>query len=283
VYHAAAYKHVPMVERNIIEGVCNNVIGTLRTAQAAIEARVENFVLVSTDKAVSPTSVMGASKRFAELVLQALEPTTDSTRFSMVRFGNVLESSGSVVPLFREQIKAGGPVTVTHPEIIRYFMTIPEAAQLVIQAGGMAHGGEVFVLDMGEPVKIRDLAVRMIRLMGLTVRDDENPNGDIEISFTGLRPAEKLYEELLIGENVSGTDHPRIMRAREDYLPSEELHGLLEELQQGIEALDRGLVRDVLLRAVREYEPRNGIDDLIWEEPEATEDSKVVPLNPGAA
>jgi FlaA1/EpsC-like NDP-sugar epimerase len=214
VYHAAAYKHVPLVEKNIIEGVCNNVLGTLRTARAARDAGVETFVLVSTDKAVSPTSIMGASKRFAELVLQALQENANGTRFAMVRFGNVLESSGSVVPLFRDQIRRGGPVTVTHPEIIRYFMTIPEAAQLVIQAGGMAHGGEVFVLDMGEPVKIRDLAARMIKLMGLTVKDGDNPNGDIEISFTGLRPAEKLYEELLIGENVAGTEHPRIMRRR---------------------------------------------------------------------
>ena len=285
VYHAAAYKHVPMVERNVVEGVSNNVLGTLRTAQAAINAQVENFVLVSTDKAVSPTSVMGASKRFAELVLQSFDEARDTTRFSMVRFGNVLESSGSVVPLFREQIKAGGPVTVTHPEIIRYFMTIPEAAQLVIQAGGMAHGGEVFVLDMGQPVKIRDLAARMIRLMGLTVRDEENPNGDIEISFTGLRPAEKLYEELLIGENVSGTDHPRIMRAREDYLASEELYVLLADLEAAISSLDREGVREVLCRAVKEYRPRNGIDDLVWNESKEVGrqvERKVVNLNPGA-
>jgi FlaA1/EpsC-like NDP-sugar epimerase len=216
VYHAAAYKHVPLVEQNIIEGVCNNVLGTLRTARAARDTGVETFVLVSTDKAVSPTSIMGASKRFAELVLQALQENANGTRFAMVRFGNVLESSGSVVPLFREQIRRGGPVTVTHPEIIRYFMTIPEAAQLVIQAGGMAHGGEVFVLDMGEPVKI---------------------NGDIEISFTGLRPAEKLYEELLIGENVAGTEHPRIMRAREDYLSRDEINPLLDELQLAARAV----------------------------------------------
>ncbi len=285
VYHAAAYKHVPLVEQNLIEGVCNNVLGTLRTARAARDTGVTTFVLVSTDKAVSPTSIMGASKRFAELVLQALQESAESTCFAMVRFGNVLESSGSVVPLFREQIRQGGPVTVTHPEIIRYFMTIPEAAQLVIQAGGMAHGGEVFVLDMGEPVKIRDLAARMIMLMGLTVKDADNPNGDIEISFTGLRPAEKLYEELLIGENVAGTEHPRIMRAREDYLSREEINPLLDELQLAARSADRRLMRDVLLRAVREYQPNNGIDDLLWEEGEPAEvpveKGKVVNLDPG--
>ena len=287
VYHAAAYKHVPLVEQNIIEGVCNNVLGTLRTARAARESGVETFVLVSTDKAVSPTSIMGASKRFAELVLQALQETANGTRFAMVRFGNVLESSGSVVPLFREQIRRGGPVTVTHPEIIRYFMTIPEAAQLVIQAGGMAHGGEVFVLDMGEPVKIRDLATRMINLMGLTIKDADHPNGDIEISFTGLRPAEKLYEELLIGENVAGTDHPRIMQAREDYLSRDQINPLLDELQLAARTVDRARVRDVLLRAVAEYEPNNGIDDLLWEEAEPAkvpaETGKVVTMDPAAA
>ena len=287
VYHAAAYKHVPLVEQNLIEGVCNNVLGTLRTARAARETGVETFVLVSTDKAVSPTSVMGASKRFAELVLQALQDSTDSTRFAMVRFGNVLESSGSVVPLFREQIRHGGPVTVTHPEIIRYFMTIPEAAQLVIQAGGMAQGGEVFVLDMGEPVKIRDLAARMIKLMGLTVKDADHPDGDIEINFTGLRPAEKLYEELLIGENVAGTEHPRIMRAREDYLRRDEINPLLDELQLAARRVDRRLVRDVLTRAVREYQPSNGIDDLLWDDSEPAappaEKSKVVTIDPAAA
>ena len=287
VYHAAAYKHVPLVEQNLIEGVCNNVLGTLRTARAARDTGVETFVLVSTDKAVSPTSVMGASKRFAELVLQALQDSARSTRFAMVRFGNVLESSGSVVPLFREQIRQGGPVTVTHPEIIRYFMTIPEAAQLVIQAGGMAQGGEVFVLDMGEPVKIRDLAARMIKLMGLTVKDADHPDGDIEIKFTGLRPAEKLYEELLIGENVAGTEHPRIMRAREDYLSRDAINPLLDELQLAARRVDRRLVRDVLLRAVREYQPSNGIDDLLWDESEPVaapaEKSKVVTIDPAAS
>jgi FlaA1/EpsC-like NDP-sugar epimerase len=284
VYHAAAYKHVPLVEQNIVEGVCNNVFGTYRTAMAAIQARVKTFVLVSTDKAVSPTSVMGASKRMAELALQSFQDTTDITRFAMVRFGNVLESSGSVVPLFREQIKNGGPVTVTHPEIIRYFMTIPEAAQLVIQAGGMARGGEVFVLDMGEPVKIRDLAQRMVRLMGLTVRDDDNPHGDIEIHYTGLRPAEKLYEELLIGDNVAGTEHPRIMQAREDYLPTLELAPLLQELQRTAEELDCCGVRDTLIRAVREYRPENGVDDLLCRgrDVPAEEEQKVVSIEKSA-
>src|SRR5690606_12567145 len=198
--------------RNMIEGIHNNVFSTLRLAEAAIESSVETFVLISTDKAVNPTNVMGATKRFAELTLQALQECASGTRFCMVRFGNVLESSGSVVPLFREQIKRGGPVTVTHKDIIRYFMTIPEAAQLVLQAGSMAQGGDVFVLDMGEPVRIVDLARRMIKLMGASVRDENNPDGDIEIVFTGLRPAEKLYEELLIGGNVVGTGHPMIMR-----------------------------------------------------------------------
>ena len=208
VYHAAAYKHVPIVEHNVFEGIHNNVLGTLYAARAAIDTGVESFVLISTDKAVNPTNVMGATKRFAELILQAFNTQSLSTKFSMVRFGNVLESSGSVVPLFKEQIKNGGPVTVTHRDIIRYFMTIPEAAQLVIQAGSMATGGDVFVLDMGKPVKILDLAHRMINLMGMTVRDAEHPDGDIEIEFVGLRPAEKLFEELLIGSNVSGTGHP---------------------------------------------------------------------------
>ena len=223
VYHAAAYKHVPIVEQNVIEGIYNNVIATWYTAEAAHETDVETFVLVSTDKAVNPTNVMGATKRFAEMVLQGLHHRGSKTRFCMVRFGNVLASSGSVVPLFNEQIKAGGPVTVTHPEVIRYFMTIPEAAQLVIQAGSMANGGDVFVLDMGKPVRICDLARRMIHLMGLTVRDEQHPDGDIEIAYTGLRPAEKLYEELLIGNNVTGTQHPMILRAIEHFLPWEKV------------------------------------------------------------
>src|SRR6202167_1392595 len=215
VYHAAAYKHVPIVEHNIVEGIHNNVITTWYAAEAALETNVDTFVLVSTDKAVNPANVMGATKRFAELVLQALQQRSKHTHFCMVRFGNVLASSGSVVPLFQEQIKKGGPVTVTHPDVIRYFMTIPEAAQLVIQAGAMAGGGDVFVLDMGQPVRICDLARRMIHLMGMTVRDDQHPEGDIEINYMGLRAAEKLFEELLIGANVAGAEHPKIMRAIE--------------------------------------------------------------------
>jgi FlaA1/EpsC-like NDP-sugar epimerase len=264
VYHAAAYKHVPLVEHNLLEGVHNNVFGTLHMAKAAIEAGVDTFVLISTDKAVGPTSVMGATKRFAELILQGLQDEHPPIRFSMVRFGNVLASSGSVVPLFREQIRKGGPVTVTHREIIRYFMTIPEATQLVIQAGAMAEGGDVFVLDMGQPVKIRDLARRMINLMGLTVRDETNPDGDIAIKYTGLRPAEKLFEELLIGTDVSGTNHPRIMRANEHYMPFDDLVPLLEELRIASINLDRERAREVLKKAVAGYEPMNGIEDLVW-------------------
>ncbi len=264
VFHAAAYKHVPIVEQNVFEGIHNNIFGTLHTVRSAIKSKVEKFVLISTDKAVNPTNVMGATKRFAELVLQSFQESNDSTTLCMVRFGNVLESSGSVVPLFKEQIRRGGPVTVTHRDIIRYFMTIPEASQLVIQAAAMARGGDVFVLDMGKPVKISDLARRMINLMGLTVRDESNPDGDIEIRFVGLRPAEKLFEELLIGENVSGTEHPRIMRADEDFLPYEALNALLEELMGASISLDYDRARRVLLTAVREYEPTNDIDDLIF-------------------
>ena len=264
IYHAAAYKHVPLVEHNILEGVQNNVLGTLYLAQAAVAAGVETFVLISTDKAVSPTSVMGATKRFAELILQAMQEKHGDIRFCMVRFGNVLESSGSVVPLFRKQIRAGGPVTVTHRDIIRYFMTIPEAAQLVIQAAAMARGGDVFVLDMGEPVLIVDLALRMIKLMGCTIRDVNNPDGDIEIVFTGLRPAEKLYEELLIGSNVSGTDHPRILRANEEYISIQSLSALVGELQAATLSLDRDRTRDILMRTINEYAPTNGIEDLVW-------------------
>lgn len=230
VYHAAAYKHVPLVEYNVVEGVRNNLFGTWYAAEAAIASGVETFVLISTDKAVRPTNVMGASKRLAELVLQALSQRQHSTRFCMVRFGNVLGSSGSVVPLFREQIRRGGPVTVTHKDIIRYFMTIPEAAQLVIQAGAMGQGGDVFVLDMGEPVKIADLAKRMIHLMGLEVKDEVHPNGDIEVKYSGLRPGEKLYEELLIGESVRETAHPRIMAADEVYLTWSQMENLLLQL-----------------------------------------------------
>ncbi|MGI9232882.1 MAG: polysaccharide biosynthesis protein [Woeseiaceae bacterium] len=273
VYHAAAYKHVPIVEHNVFEGIHNNVFGTLYTARAAMDAGAESFVLVSTDKAVNPTNVMGATKRFAELILQAMNVHSDGTKFSMVRFGNVLESSGSVVPLFKDQINHGGPVTVTHRDIIRYFMTIPEAAQLVIQAGSMATGGDVFVLDMGKPVKILDLAHRMINLMGMTVRDEEHADGDIEIEFVGLRPAEKLYEELLIGSNVSGTGHPRIMRADEDCLSLEVLSELLDQLRQASQDLDYEKARTILLTAVKEYDPQNGLDDLIWLRKAAAGDS----------
>jgi FlaA1/EpsC-like NDP-sugar epimerase len=264
VYHAAAYKHVPLVEHNMIEGIHNNVFGTLHAAEAAIAAGVKSFVLVSTDKAVLPTNVMGATKRFAELVLQGLNQRGSSTTFCIVRFGNVLASSGSVVPLFREQIRQGGPVTVTHPEIYRYFMTIPEAASLVIQAGSMGTGGDVFVLDMGKPVRIRDLAEKMIHLMGLTVRDEDHPDGDIEIRYTGLRPAEKLYEELLIGNDVSGTEHRSIMRAEEDFLPWDELKPLLDQLWAACQRLDCNKAREVLLRAVVGYSPTKEVEDLVW-------------------
>ena len=266
VYHAAAYKHVPIVEHNMIEGIRNNVLGTWHTALAAEQSGVDTFVLISTDKAVSPVNVMGASKRFAELVLQGLHDRSSTTRFCMVRFGNVLASSGSVVPLFREQIRRGGPVTVTHPEIIRYFMTIPEAAQLVIQAGSMGKGGDVFVLDMGRPVRIEDLARRMIHLMGLTVRDGNDPDGDIAIEYTGLRPAEKLYEELLIGNNVTGTEHPMIMRAMEESLPWEELEACIGMLLDAVKESDCRAARAVLKDHVAGYTPNNGIEDLAWAE-----------------
>ena len=256
VYHAAAYKHVPLVEHNPSEGLQNNVLGTLNLAQAAKKHHTSNFVLISTDKAVRPTNVMGATKRFAELVLQALANEENSgTCFSMVRFGNVLGSSGSVVPLFREQIKAGGPVTLTHAEVTRYFMTIPEAAQLVIQAGAMAKGGEVFVLDMGQPVKIYDLAKRMVELSGLSVKNPETGAGDIEIVVTGLRPGEKLYEELLIGENPTSTPHPRIMMAREDFLPWEALQAELALLQQALTKGDFQVLVGQLQRLVNGYQP----------------------------
>ena len=264
IYHAAAYKHVPVVEKNLLEGVRNNALGTYQMAKAARNSSVETFVLISTDKAVSPTSIMGATKRVSELVLQAVQEESPEVRFCMVRFGNVLESSGSVVPLFREQIRYGGPVTVTHRDIIRYFMTIQEAAELVIEAGSMATGGDVFVLDMGKPVRIQDLARRMISLAGLTIRDDDNPDGDIEIVYTGLRPAEKLYEELLIGNDVSGTDHPRIMRAIESFIPFSELQTLMQQLSAALDSQDCDRVRELLINAVSGYEPTNGIDDLAW-------------------
>lgn len=264
IYHAAAYKHVPMVEKNVAEGIRNNVFGTLHCAQAAIAAKVETFVLISTDKAVRPTNTMGASKRFAELVCQALAEES-KTRFTMVRFGNVLGSSGSVVPLFRTQIARGGPVTVTHPEVIRYFMTIPEAAELVIQAGAMGQGGDVFVLDMGEAVKITDLARRMINLSGFSVKDENTPNGDVAISYVGLRPGEKLYEELLIGDNVSETVHPKIMRAQEKVIAWDELQIILSDLQNAATTSDYEEIRNILGKCVDGYMPQCGIED--WLKP----------------
>jgi len=263
VYHAAAYKHVPMMEHNELEGVRNNVLGTLSVAEAAMARRVETFVLISTDKAVRPANIMGASKRVAELILQALdkraralgEDGKPSTCFSMVRFGNVLGSSGSVIPLFREQIKAGGPVTVTHPEVTRYFMSIPEAAQLVLQAGAMGKGGDVFVLDMGQSVKILDLARQMIRMSGLEVLDDEHPDGDIRIEFTGLRPGEKLYEELLIGNNPIGTQHSKIMRAEEEMLEWEKLQALLAGIREAADTFNRERMRDLVLKAANAQLP----------------------------
>ncbi len=256
IYHAAAYKHVPIVEANPFAGLQNNTFGTLALAEAAKDLGVERFVLVSSDKAVRPTNIMGASKRLAELILQALaqEPGA-STIFTMVRFGNVLDSSGSVVRRFRNQIKAGGPVTVTHPEVIRYFMSIPEAAQLVIQAGTMATGGEVFVLEMGTPVKIDDLARTMIRLSGLEVRDESHPEGDIAIEYIGLRRGEKLYEELLIGENTTGTDHPRIFKNSEPILPYDELVVALERLDEAIQKLDMVELQEMLRSTVEGYVP----------------------------
>lgn len=263
LYHAAAYKHVPLVEFNVTEGVRNNVFGTWHAAEAAINAGVDTFVLISTDKAVRPTNIMGASKRLAELVLQALSMRQSSTRFCMVRFGNVLGSSGSVVPLFREQIRRGGPITVTHKDIIRYFMTIPEAAQLVIQAGAMGEGGDVFVLDMGEPVKIADLARRMVHLMGLEVKDEVHPNGDIEIHYTGLRPGEKLYEELLIGGNELPTEHPRIMKANESALSWPEMQQLLLAMRSACDAYDINTIRSLLLNSHIAFTPSDSNCDLV--------------------
>jgi UDP-N-acetylglucosamine 4,6-dehydratase len=280
VYHAAAYKHVPMVEHNIAEGVLNNVMGTLSAAQASLRANVANFVLISTDKAVRPTNVMGSTKRLAEMTLQALSSEiapvlfgetsnvsrVNKTRFTMVRFGNVLGSSGSVIPLFHKQIKSGGPLTVTHPKITRYFMSIPEAAQLVIQAGSMGQGGDVFVLDMGEPVKIVELAEKMVHLSGLSIRSDKNLQGDISIEFTGLRPGEKLYEELLIGDNVVTTPHPMIMSANEDYLPWDVLKARLTELLSAVEQDDYARVRQLLRETVSGYSPDGEIVDWIYQQ-----------------
>lgn len=261
IYHAAAYKHVPLVEHNPAEGIHNNVFGTLTTAQVARDMGVVDFVLISTDKAVRPTNVMGASKRLAEMVLQALAADAAGTQFTMVRFGNVLGSSGSVVPLFRQQIKDGGPITLTDPEVTRFFMTIPEAAQLVIQAGAMAQGGDVFVLDMGEPVKIGDLARRMVELSGLSVRNEDNPDGDIEIQVTGLRPGEKLYEELLIGHDPQPTAHPRIMKAHETFLPWPELESKLAALGGALDANDVPALRRLLEELVSGYRPSDDIVD----------------------
>ncbi|WP_313523341.1 polysaccharide biosynthesis protein [Stutzerimonas kunmingensis] len=280
IYHAAAYKHVPMVEHNVAEGVLNNVLGTMNTAQAAVQAGVSNFVLISTDKAVRPTNVMGSTKRVAEMILQALSRESapvlfdadgavhhvNKTRFTMVRFGNVLGSSGSVIPRFYEQIRAGGPVTVTHPKITRYFMTIPEAAQLVIQAGSMGQGGDVFVLDMGQPVRIAELAEKLIHLSGMSVRSEKCPTGDIEIEFTGLRPGEKLYEELLIGDNVSATEHPMIMRADEEYFTWDVLKGLMARLLKAVESDDYPQVRQLLREVVSGYVPEGEIVDWIYQQ-----------------
>jgi FlaA1/EpsC-like NDP-sugar epimerase len=277
IYHAAAYKHVPMVEYNNAEGVSNNIFGTLNCAQVAIDNEVETFVLISTDKAVRPTNTMGATKRFAEMILQALtlrieqnsqrgaEDGQYGTRFSMVRFGNVLDSSGSVLPLFKEQIKRGGPVTVTDPEILRYFMSIPEAVELVIQAGAMAKGGDVFVLDMGKPVRILDLAKKMIRLSGLQIKEKLYPDGDIEIEFTGLRPGEKLYEELLIGDNISVTDNPMIMRAKEEMLAWDDLKLILDGLEQSVDSGDQFKLRQLLIKAVPGFKPQSDITDILYD------------------
>lgn len=263
IYHAAAFKHVPIVETNVYEGIRNNVEGTQVVAEAAQHFGCERFVLISTDKAVRPTNVMGATKRFAEQVVQALAESSSSTVFCMVRFGNVLGSSGSVVPLFRKQISSGGPVTVTHKDINRYFMTIPEASQLVIQAGAMAKGGEVFVLDMGEPVKIADMAAKMIELSGFEVKTEENPAGDIEIVYTGLRPGEKLYEELLIGDNVTGTSHPKIMMANEHFISSQAIREALTELKVAENKMDYAAGREILKRVVPEFTPASKIVDLL--------------------
>lgn len=264
IYHAAAYKHVPLVEHNPVQGLRNNVWGTLVCAQAARECGVGHFVLISTDKAVRPTNIMGASKRLAELVLQALARGAGGTTYSMVRFGNVLGSSGSVVPLFRQQIAAGGPITLTHPEMTRYFMTIPEAAQLVIQAGAMAGGGDVFVLDMGEPVRIADLARRMVELSGLQVKSVDQPDGQIEVRVTGLRPGEKLYEELLIGDNPQPTSHPRIMKAHEDCLDWSELEPLLAQMQHAMNSNDIPAIRTLLCRLVHGFQPADSVVDWVY-------------------
>ena len=267
IYHAAAYKHVPLVEYNNSEGVLNNTFGTLIAAEVALAEKVETFVLISTDKAVRPTNTMGATKRIAELVLQALSKQESSTCFTMVRFGNVLDSSGSVIPLFKQQIKNGGPVTVTNANMVRYFMTIPEAVELVVQAGAMGKGGDVFVLDMGEPVRIYDLATKMIQLSGLQVLDEDNLDGDIEIKCIGLRPGEKLYEELLVGDNISQTDSLLIMRAEESMLDWEDLKPILDQLNEAINNSDQEKVRELLIEAVPEFKPQCDIADLLFNNP----------------
>ncbi len=269
VYHAAAYKHVPLVEHNITEGVRNNVFGTLCVAQAATHNGISDFVLISTDKAVRPTNIMGASKRLAEIALQAIADTKPSTKFSIVRFGIVLGSSGSVVPKFRQQIRDGGPITLTHPDVTRFFMTIPEAAQLVIQAGAMAKGGDVFVLDMGQSVKIIDLARRMIQLSGLTVKDEENPDGDIAIEIVGLRPGEKLFEEVLISDNPEKTTHPRILKAFEGFIPWLQLESKLNALKIALSVNDTDLIRSMMQELVDGYAPSDGIVDWVHLEREA--------------
>ncbi len=276
VYHAAAYKHVPLVEQNLVEGVRNNLFGTLRCANAAKSAKVSTFVLVSTDKAVRPTNIMGASKRLAELALQAMNEQQTETTFCMVRFGNVLGSSGSVVPKFREQIQNGGPVTVTHPEITRYFMTVKEAAQLVIQAGAMAEGGEVFVLEMGEPVKIYDMAKEMIRLSGLSITSSSNPEGDIAIEFTGLRPGEKLYEELLVGENCEGTSHPRIMKANENYLSLQEFEKLAKSIDGHCHQFNQEKLWEEVMQSPAAYKPTGKLKDLMFIKQEQKPQLKVI-------
>ena len=264
VYHAAAYKHVSLVEENPFEAVSNNILGTKICAESAVDSNVETFVFVSTDKAVRPTNIMGATKRFAELILQSMSKEEGNTKITMVRFGNVIGSSGSAVPLFQKQIKEGGPVTVTHPEVIRYFMSIPEAAELVIQAGAMGEGGDVFVLDMGEPVNIFELAKRLIKLSGMEVIDENNPNGDIEIEFTGLRPGEKLYEELLIGDNVSTTEHTRILKAKEDYLPKEELDRFIVNIEGIANSGDTLKLKSILKDAVAGFTPDDEIVDVLY-------------------
>ena len=262
IYHAAAYKHVPLVEENAFEGVINNILGTEACVKAAIDTNVETFVLISTDKAVRPTNIMGATKRFSEMILQSLDETSN-TKMMMVRFGNVLGSSGSAIPLFQQQIRAGGPVTVTDPEVIRYFMSIPEAAELVIQAGAMGEGGDVFVLDMGEPVKIVEIAQRLIKLSGMDLKDETNPEGDIEIIFTGLRPGEKLYEELLIGDNVSPTAHKQILKAKEDFLSREDLEDYILKIKEAEKFYDVSSLKNILKEAIQEFTPEEKTTDII--------------------